>query len=261
MSKHPMPATIRVLNIDVYNTDLASFLVEWEEGCVFTPNIDHFVLLQQQREFYDAYRATDHIVLDSQVVRLLWKFRKVPFRGTVSGSDLFPAFCRHHAQNDAVTIFLLGGAPGAAARVRDDVNAAAGREMVVGVECPPLDFEKDERVCSGILERIAASKATMLAVALGTPKQELWLHRHRSSLTQVRYLIGIGATLDFMAGIVTRAPRWMRSAGLEWLFRLVRDPRRMAPRYLLRDILFFYYLMLDILHRYKDPFQQGSARS
>lgn len=255
MNGYVNPDTIRVLNTDVMNTDASTLLSTWTSGTVFTPNVDHFVLLQRDREFYDAYRSADHVVMDSRVVFLLWKLRRPSFKAQIAGSDLFPLFCEHHRNDPAVTVFLLGAREGVGEEAAGLINGSVGRPMVIGWYAPKPGFELDPAENARIIEKITQSKATVLAVALGTPKQELWIYRNRSKLPSVGRFIGIGATLDFMTGRQRRAPVWLRKAGGEWLFRLLHEPGRLFHRYLIRDLTFFYYLLLQWTSNYKDPFE------
>ena len=103
-------------------------------------------------------------------------------------------------------------------------------------------------------QRVAESGAQLLLVALGSPKQELWIHRHRGELGPV-VAVGVGASIDFVAGMVRRAPAWMSRAGLEWLFRLAQEPRRLFRRYLVEDVRF-----LPILWRSWRADRRGAGR-
>lgn len=245
-----------VLNIGIQDTDMEEFLRSYTTGSVFTANIDHLVLLQDDEEFYRAYSAAEHVVLDSRVLYLLYKMIGRPFRGVIHGSDLLPAFCRHHRADPAIRIFLCGGTPDAIRSLMERLNAEAGRELVVGAYAPPYGFEHDTEQSQELIRLIRESGATVLAMGVGTPKQEKWLHQQRSSIPTVRMQLAVGAGIDFLTGKQRRAPHWMRSSGLEWFYRLLRDPRRMAVRYLVRDMRFFYYLILVILRIYSNPFSQ-----
>ena len=102
---------------------------------------------------------------------------------------------------------------------------------IAGVEAPRVDLAAPDEA---LVDRIAAAKPDFVLVALGAPKQEFWIHRNRARLRPA-VLLGVGATLEFLAGRVRRAPAWISRAGLEWLFRLALEPRRLARRYLIND--------------------------
>jgi len=127
-------------------------------------------------------------------------------------------------------VYLLGAGPGVAERAAANIDARWPAVAVVGTYSPPLGFEQDEHQNEEILGRIAAVQPDVVVVGLGAPKQELWVHRHRF-LIQARVALCVGAAIDFLAGEKPRAPAWMQSTGLEWLYRLLSEPRRLARRY------------------------------
>jgi N-acetylglucosaminyldiphosphoundecaprenol N-acetyl-beta-D-mannosaminyltransferase len=156
-----------------------------------------------------------------------------------------------------VRIFLLGAMPGVAERARQRLNAAAGRELVVGAHGPSMRFVDDEAEIASVLAMIRDSKATTLMVGLGAPKQEIWLARYRQQMPQVKVLMGVGATIDYEAGEVKRAPVWMRRLGIEWTYRVLSEPRRYGMRYL-RNARFLWWMAQARAGQYKDPFPQAA---
>lgn len=203
-----------------------------------TPNVDHVVMLQSHEALRAAYAAADLVLADGAplvaVSRLLG--RGLPER--VAGSDLVPAlFQAAHRLDLPLRVFLLGGEPGVAERAANKIHTTWPPVEVVGTASPPRGFEHDVWQNAEILELIRASQADLLLVGLGAPKQELWVYEHRDIIAAPAALC-IGATIDFLAGHRRRAPRWMRRSGLEWFYRVAREPRRLARRYL-RDALVF----------------------
>jgi exopolysaccharide biosynthesis WecB/TagA/CpsF family protein len=172
-----------------------------------------------------------------------------------------PAYWRRHANNPDVSIFLLGAKPGVAEIARERINRLAGREIVVGAHGPSFGFVDDEAECSEAIEMINRSGATCLIVGLGAPKQEIWIYRHRARMPGVRVLMGVGATIDYEAEAVARAPAWMRQNGLEWVYRVITEPRRYALRYA-RNTEFLWLALLDRLglYRLKGTEDQPSSR-
>ena len=247
--------SIRVLNTTILDTDESTLLATMNEGVLLTPNVDHLVLLQQNREFYDAYAAAEYHILDSRVLLFLWKIRRESFATNIAGVDLFPRFCDHHRNDPEIRIFILAGEGEEGERVRAMINRKYGREIVTGAYSPTFRFMEDPQEQEVIRQRITASGATVVAAGIGAPKQEIWIYRNRSLLPDVRLFMGVGATFDFMLGKQLRAPRWMQRNGLEWLYRLARDPRRLFRRYLIRDMRFFYYFVQDIVGTYRNPFE------
>jgi N-acetylglucosaminyldiphosphoundecaprenol N-acetyl-beta-D-mannosaminyltransferase len=235
---------VDILDIPIDNIGMGELLNELKYGgVVFTPNVDHLMKLQKDREFYRVYQDADYRVCDSQLIIYASHFLGQPIHEKVSGSDLFPAFYQRYSQDENVKIFLLGGLEGVAAKARYRINTKVRRNMVVDCYSPPLGFESDPAECEKIIEIINNSGANVLAVGVGAPKQEKWIIQYRSSLTEINTFFAIGATIDFEAGNLRRAPTWMSSAGLEWLYRLLSEPSRLWRRYLIEDFGFFALIL------------------
>jgi exopolysaccharide biosynthesis WecB/TagA/CpsF family protein len=232
---------VTLLNTDIHNLSLQELLIRLSHdgGFVVTPNVDHFVKLQEDYELLEVYRKADYRVCDSKIVEKTLKLLGTPIKEKISGSDLFPAFYEYNRKNEDVTIFLLGGAQGVPEQARDNINNKVGRNMVVDALSPSFGFEKDEAECLAIVERINQSGATVLAVGLGAPKQEKWIAKYRHLLPNVKVFLAIGATIDFEAGHKPRSPQWMSDCGLEWFYRLASEPRRLWKRYLIDSMPFF----------------------
>jgi N-acetylglucosaminyldiphosphoundecaprenol N-acetyl-beta-D-mannosaminyltransferase len=246
--------SVNLLNVNVQNVSKAQLLLELGKGgVVFTPNLDHLVKLQSDHEFYQAYQASDYRVCDSQILLYLSRFLGHPLQEKISGSDLFPAFCEHYKHDKTVRIFLLGAAPGVALQAQSRINQNVGREIVIATHSPSFGFDKDEQECRKIINLINQSGATVLAIGVGAPKQEKWIHRYRSELKAVKTFLAIGATLDFEAGRIKRSPRWMSKAGLEWLFRISQDPGRLWKRYLVDDLPCLGLFLKQQFNLYRDP--------
>jgi N-acetylglucosaminyldiphosphoundecaprenol N-acetyl-beta-D-mannosaminyltransferase len=232
--------------------------MESEGGVVFTVNPDHLYHLQYNPAFVTAYRAADIITVDSHYVRLALRLLGRPVANRLPGSDIVPAFCARNAANPDVRVFLLGARPGVAQVAREAINRKAGREMVVGAHGPSMNFVNDAAEIDAVLEMITASGANVLFVGLGAPKQELWIASVRHRLPHVKVMMGVGATIDYEAGAVKRAPVLLRRLGLEWTYRVFSEPRRYLMRYV-RSSKFLWWMLMDRLGRYKDPFAGSSA--
>lgn len=221
------------LRMDQAVAQLLVWLRQPQDRCryVVTPNVDHVVLYQQSEALRRAYAEARLVLADGAPVvaasRLLG--RGIPER--VAGSDLVPQlFSEACWQRTGVRVYLLGGAPGVAQRAAENIEATWPEIEVVGMASPPLGFERDAQLNADLVADINACQPDLLLVGLGAPKQEVWIHRHHAELT-VSVALCIGATIDFLAGERSRAPRWMRRAGLEWLFRVLIEPRRLGRRY------------------------------
>ncbi|WP_421655473.1 WecB/TagA/CpsF family glycosyltransferase [Leptothermofonsia sp. ETS-13] len=245
---------VRILNVLLDNLTMRELLEQLKSGVVLTPNVDHLMKLQRDAEFFRLYQLADYRVCDSQVLMYAARFLGTPLREKISGSDFFPAFCEFHKHNQDISIFLLGAAPGVADTARTKINRRTGREIVVDSYSPSFGFEKNERECLEIVDRINQSGATVLAVGVGAPKQEKWIFKYRDRLTNIKIFLAVGATIDFEAGIIRRAPKWMSNLGIEWLFRISQDPQRLWKRYLVEDLPFLWLLLKQKRGLYTSPF-------
>jgi len=162
----------------------------------------------------------------------------------VYGPDLMAEVCAKSVAKGH-RHFLYGGAPGVAERLADQLRQRYPGIEIAGLYVPPfrpLTPAEDEAV----IEQINASKADIVWVGLSTPKQEYWMAAHLGRL-DASVMVGVGAAFDFLAGVKTQAPRWMQRSGLEWLYRLVTEPRRLWRRYLTIVPLFLILITLESL--------------
>ena len=253
--------TVNLLNVSIDNLSITELFekLDCEGGVVFTPNVDHLIKLQYDRDFYEAYNKSNYRVCDSQILMYASQFLGTPIKEKISGSDLFPAFYMYHKDNEKIKIFLLGAAEGIARKAQEKINQKVGREIVVGAHSPSFGFENNEEECEKIIDAINKSGATVLAIGAGAPKQEKWLVKYKSKLTHVKIFLGIGATIDFEAGCKARAPKWMSEVGIEWAYRLLSEPRRLWKRYLIEGLPFFRLIIEQKLGFYKMPFDRKTV--
>ena len=189
-------------------------------GFIVTTNVDHLVQLQKDEDFFNAYQSADYQFCDSQILIYISRFLGTSIREKIAGSDFFPRFCQFHRSNPKIRIFLLGGASNSPDLAAKHINNRLGNTIIVGGYSPPFGFEYDPNECAQIIKLIKASGATVLAVGVGAPKQEKWIAKYRNQLPFVKIFMAIGATIDFEAGNLHRAPYWTQKIGLEWLYRL-----------------------------------------
>jgi exopolysaccharide biosynthesis WecB/TagA/CpsF family protein len=234
---------------------MGELLDRFDRGFVWTPNVDCMVKLHDNPELVEAIQDADYICADGKILCWGAKFMGTPLREKVSGSDLFPAYCEHHRDNDDIRIFLLGAGPGVAAKAAENINRRIGREIIVAAHSPSMCFLDDTEECDRVIDMINNSGANVLGIGLGAPKQEIWIHRYRTRLKTIHSFMALGATIDFEAGTVKRAPRWVSDLGMEWLYRLILEPRRLWYRYLVYDMRFFWMLLKQRLGLYQPPKQ------
>lgn len=245
---------IRILNIDVLNITRQKLLENLHEGVLITPNLDHLIKLQKDKDFYDCYKKAEWVVCDSNILRLFSKLLKKPFVEAIPGSSFFTSYYMYHKDDADCKIFLLGAKEGVAAKAMDRINAKVGRQIVVGAYSPSFGFEKNEEECKEIVNIINKSGANVVLVGVGAPKQEKWIMKWKHLMPGVKVWMALGATIDFEAGNVKRAPKIYQKLAMEWLFRFTREPKRLFHRYFVDDIKFFWYFGKQLLGIYKDPF-------
>ncbi|MFM1843607.1 MAG: hypothetical protein RLZZ490_2350 [Cyanobacteriota bacterium] len=236
---------VNILGTEIDNITLSDLLENLGKtgGLVVTPNVDHLIKLRKDKEFQQVYANADYRICDSKVVQIASYFLGQPIQEKISGSDFFPAFYQTYARNPEIRIFLLGAQPGVAKIAQQKINDKVGRQIIVDAYSPHFGFEKDEVECQKIVDLIKQSGATVLAVGLGAPKQEKWLACYRDKLPLIKIFMAIGGTIDFEAGHIRRSPKWMSEMGLEWLFRLSLEPKRLWRRYLIESLPFFWLVL------------------
>ncbi|WP_449258680.1 WecB/TagA/CpsF family glycosyltransferase [Chlorobium limicola] len=249
------PKKVRILNIDVASISESDLLQSLESGMLVTPNVDHLVHLQRNRDFYLAYQQAEWVVCDSRIVFFLTKLLPEQLPEAIPGSSFFRSYYMFHKDDAGCRIFLLGAAEGVARKAMGAINGRVGRKIVIGEHSPSYGFEKNEAECAEIIDMVNRSGATVLVVGAGGIKQEIWMARYRHRMPGVRLFMALGATIDFEAGNVRRAPMFVRKIGMEWMFRLLMEPKRMYRRYLVNDPVFFRYFALQLLGRYRNPFE------
>jgi N-acetylglucosaminyldiphosphoundecaprenol N-acetyl-beta-D-mannosaminyltransferase len=204
-------------------------------GRIITPNVDILRRAQTDPEAREHLDDADLIVADG--MPLIWasKLGGTPLPERVAGSSLIWSLSAGLGK-DGRSIFVIGGAPenDGAARAADRLAGDCPGLRVAGTLCPDYGFEKDPIAYDQFCSKVVDARPDLVFVGLGFPKQERMIARLRTALAQ-SWFIGCGAAVNFVAGDVSRAPRWMQRSGLEWAHRLGTEPRRLASRYLRHD--------------------------
>lgn len=210
-------------------------------GQVVTPNLD--ILRQTRRDAWlrEVVNGADLALADGMPLVWASRLRGTPLPERVAGSTLVLELARACAVGGH-RLFLLGGDPGAAEAAAARLVERFPGLVVAGTHCPPMGFERDPVQMQVIRDRLAAADAAVVYVALGCPKQERLIEAVRGVCPRAWWL-GVGISLSFIAGDVKRAPRWMQRMGLEWVHRLVQEPRRLFRRYLVDGVPFGVYLL------------------
>jgi N-acetylglucosaminyldiphosphoundecaprenol N-acetyl-beta-D-mannosaminyltransferase len=212
-----------------------------------TANLHYAMLSDRDPQLARVTRQAAFLLADG--MPMVWYSRLIghalPER--VAGADLIYALCQRAAERGQ-RVFLLGGAPGVAQAAAANLCRRWPNLQIVGAEAPPFrPLSAQEQ--ADLVQRIRRRHADLLLVAFGQPKGELWLAENYQALG-VPVSVQVGATLDFVAGRIRRAPRWLQGLGLEWMFRAVQEPRRLGPRYF-ADLLFLAKAMLRGVWRWR----------
>lgn len=245
---------IKILNVEIDNISQDELLKRLDKGVLLTPNVDDLMKHQRDEVFHKCALNADFVVCDSKIVFLAAKFLGTPLKEAIPGSSFFPAYCDYH-KNDDTKIFLLGAKEGVADIAKEKINKRIGRDIVVGTYSPPFGFEKDEKECTHIVDILKKTSANVILVGLGNPKQTKWIFNYRDQLPNIDVFLALGATIDFEAGNIKRAPKIFQKFAMEWFYRLIKEPRRMYRRYFIDDIPFFWLLFKQKLGKYQNPFE------
>ncbi|MEZ5785263.1 MAG: WecB/TagA/CpsF family glycosyltransferase [Xanthobacteraceae bacterium] len=210
---------------------------------IATANLDHVANLARFPEFRDAYNSAWLITADGAPVYLYARLRGIPLGERVTGADLFPElvsrFTRRHR------VFFIASSELAVRRALDKLKANRVPTEHFKFLVPPFGFEDDEAYSYELTKKIREHRTTHLLMCVGSPKSELWVWRHRAALGDL-YAIGLGASLEFFAGTISRAPPLFRKLGFEWIWRLAMEPRRLARRYLWNSMRFLIAVFYDL---------------
>ncbi len=225
--------------IDAVSFDLAQDRVmAWgharQSRYVVLANVHVLVTASRERDFGAVVAAADMATPDGAPVA--WMLRKLGVTGQqrVSGPDLTWALLGR-CETEALPVYFFGSSQETLLLLAARVTASFPALVVAGYEAPPFRPMTEQEDAEAV-ERINSSGAGLVFVGLGCPKQEHWMQAHRGRVNAV--MLGVGAAFDFHAGVVSRAPAWMRANGLEWLHRLASEPRRLWKRYLATNTLF-----------------------
>jgi N-acetylglucosaminyldiphosphoundecaprenol N-acetyl-beta-D-mannosaminyltransferase len=206
---------------------------------IATINADFVVKSLYDPELRRILQEADMATADG--MPLVWSARLlgVPLKERVTGADMVPALAQRAAEK-GYSIYFLGAAPGVAELAAQTLQERYPGLRIAGCSSP--SFQEVDRNDASIVERCRAARPDILLVAFGNPRQEKWIYQHAAQLG-VPVMMGVGGTFDFIAGVTKRAPQWMQQTGLEWLYRLLCEPRRLWKRYA-TDLVGFSFFFL-----------------
>lgn len=225
--------TIHDVRFDETVRRIQQWATERSGGYVCTPNADYVVRSRHDAEFRSAIQGARLRVPDGMWLVYASRVAGRGLHGTVTGRLLLPALAEV-AADKGLRIALFGASAGIAQRVREVLMRNHPQLQVVAAVTPPTPFQIGSTSDQQAVDAISETNPDILFVALGAPKQEIWMQRHVAELGGA-VAVGVGGAFDIVAGRFREAPRWMTRYGFEWLFRLAQEPRRLARRYLLDD--------------------------
>jgi N-acetylglucosaminyldiphosphoundecaprenol N-acetyl-beta-D-mannosaminyltransferase len=247
----PLPPRFRLAGVPVdrISMDYAAILLveallhpgDLPTLTVVGPNAQLVTLAQKDDLFAEAMQQADLAVPDGMSVVLASRMLGVTIPERVTGGDLMERMCSE-AAHYGFRVFFLGGLPGAAEMAAFNLRQRYPGLNICGTYCPPRGFENDPAELFWIEKVVEEARPDLLCVAFGAPKQEIWMQRHRDRLN-VGVILPVGAAFDTQAGLQRRAPQWMQRNALEWLFRLMMEPRRLWRRYLIGNTQFIFLVL------------------
>lgn len=215
-----------------------------KKSYVVAINVDVVMKIEADPYLKKIVDDADMVLVDGKPLVWISKLHGRPLKEKVSGSDLVPLLCEVAAKN-GYKVFIIGGKEGSAERAKQRLEEKLPDIKIVGTYAPPFGFEKDDAELERINHMISQAHPDLLITCFGCPKQEKWIYENIEKY-DAKVSICAGATVDFLAGNVTRAPRWMSEHGLEWFYRFLQEPKRMFRRYFVDDIK-----IVQLIHKYK----------
>jgi N-acetylglucosaminyldiphosphoundecaprenol N-acetyl-beta-D-mannosaminyltransferase len=228
-----------------------SAIARGEGGWIVTANLDQLRQYRRNSSLRDLFDGVSLIVPDGMPLVWAARMQRTPLPERVAGSALIWSLTEA-AADAQVSVYLLGGSSGVADRAADAMRRRYPRLRIAGTICPQPGFENDVRALLEISSSLEAAGAGIVYVALGFPKQERLIERLREDFPNT-WFMGVGISFSFVSGDVKRAPVWIQRLGLEWVHRLIQEPRRLFSRYLLRDLPFAIRLAGHVLLQREKP--------
>jgi N-acetylglucosaminyldiphosphoundecaprenol N-acetyl-beta-D-mannosaminyltransferase len=214
---------------------------------VVTANAQFAQIAGSNHRFFTILRDAEIVVADGMSLVAASRMLGHPLPERIAGIDLVVELCREAARSK-LSVYLLGGRPNTAVKAAENLRQTFPELRVAGVDCPSYGFRNDPAELAAVTRRILEAAPDILFVAFGAPKQEYWMEEHAAELP-VKVMIGVGCSFDVLSGLLKRAPQWMQKTGLEWLFRVSQEPRRLWKRYMLGNTQLVHSVFREWLTR------------
>ncbi|RRF95922.1 MAG: glycosyltransferase [Lachnospiraceae bacterium] len=238
MEKQPLLNTY-VNNVSMMEAvhEIERMIHEKKKSYIVAINVDVVLKIEHDQYLKKITDDADMVLVDGQPLVWISKWHKHPVKARISGSDLVPKMCEVAAEK-GYTIYIIGGKEGIAEKAKKNLEGKLPGIKILGTYAPPFGFEKNQKELDKINAMITAAHPDILIVCFGCPKQEKWIFENYQKY-DATVSICAGATVDFLAGNIDRAPRWMSDHGLEWFYRFTREPKRLFKRYFVDDVEIF----------------------
>ena len=230
-----MPETIVAIE-RMIETDKKSYVV--------AINVDVVMKIEKDAYLKNIVDNASMVLVDGKPLVWISKLYGKPLKAKISGSDLVPLLCEVAAEK-GYKIFIIGGKDGIAEQAKEKLESQLPKIKIVGTYAPPFGFEKDESELNKINQMISKAHPDLLITCFGCPKQEKWIYENIEKY-DAKVSVCAGATVDFLAGNVKRAPHWMSEHGLEWFYRFLQEPKRMFKRSFVDDVK-----VIGLIKKYK----------
>lgn len=242
MEKQPLLNTfVNNFNMDEAIQAIQDMIASEKKSYIVAINVDVVIKIENDSYLKEIIDKADIVLVDGKPLEWIAKWHKRPIKAKVSGADLVPILCER-AVGKGHSIFIIGGKKGIAEKAKQNLERDLSGIRIVGTYAPPYGFEKDEKELKKINEMISSAHPDILITCFGCPKQEKWIYENYQKY-DAKVSVCAGATVDFLAGNVNRAPRWMSDHGLEWFYRFLQEPKRMFKRYFVDDIKIIKLIM------------------
>lgn len=235
MEKQPLLNTY-VNNVNMAETveAIESMIVNGGKHYIVAINVDVVMKIEEDKYLKEITDKADMVLVDGKPLVWIANYHKHPIKAKISGSDLVPLLCKVAAEKN-YSVFIIGGKDGIAEQAKKKLEEKHPGIDIVGTYAPPFGFEKDGVELQKINEMVSSVHPDFLIACFGCPKQEKWIYENYQKY-DAKVSICAGATVDFLAGNVNRAPKWMSEVGLEWFYRFLQEPKRMFKRYFIDDV-------------------------
>lgn len=245
MEKQPLLNTyVTNVNMDETVQAIEDMIASEKKSYIVAINVDVVIKIENDSYLKEITDKADMVLVDGKPLEWIAKWHKRPIKAKISGSDLVPILCERAAEK-GYSIFIIGGKEGIAEKAKQNLERDMPGIRIVGTYAPPFGFEKDKKELNRINEMISNANPEILITCFGCPKQEKWIYENYQEY-DAKVSVCAGATVDFLAGNVKRAPRWMSDHGFEWFYRFLQEPRRMFKRYFIDDVK-----ILKLIRKYK----------